>query len=164
MRNVEKDQNSTIIPFSHHISVERVENTFMSQLKRIIQDHHSICSFDFCCIFLLFRLCQLPFPNLYDKGYIFLPLAYVERREGTVVAGVCTYNYGSHVLSGGYPRDWSHVPFGRYPSDWLQVLARTGVPYSLDRLCLNRLRRGQYASCGFPREDFLAICDFNHTK
>ena len=36
-----------------------------------------------------------------------------------------------------------------------------GMGYPQDRLCLDRLCRGQYASCSFLQEDFLTIESFN---
>ena len=75
------------------------------------------------------------------------------------------YFHWSHVLSGGYPSDWlphdgvhpGQVRWGT-PTAGKGYLPQPGIGYSSpDRLCLDRLCRGWYASCGFPQEDFLVM-------
>ena len=54
---------------------------------------------------------------------------------------------GNH--DGGTPWPWMSTPSPSHGWD---------TPSPQDRLCLDRLCRGQYASCGFPQENFLVTC------
>ena len=86
-------------------------------------------------------------------------------QQGEVPHPIILPTTGPMSFLGGYPSDWSQVPSRGYPSPrqggtglgtpktgWGTPLERTGPR---NRLRLDRLRRGQNTSCGFPQEDCL---------
>ena len=79
-----------------------------------------------------------------------------------------SYFHWSHVLSRGYPSDWSQVPSGRYPSPAGGTQgqgtppARDGVPSNGQGWGTPRIgQQREYLICGMPltfmQEDFL-VC------
>ena len=67
---------------------------------------------------------------------------------------VPNWGYPGQVLvpDGGYPSHNGLTPSGQ---DWMGV-----PPPTPEQVCLDRLCRGRYLSCGFPQEDFLVDTDF----
>ena len=85
---------------------------------------------------------------------IILPLVPCPFWGGTPVTGPRS-GWGEGYPIMGYPpgQRWVTPQAGMgYPPARVRVPT---PPPSRDRLCLDRLCRGRYASCGFPQEDFL---------
>ena len=117
-------------------------------------------------------------------GYVFIGVCLLTSWGGYTIP-ISSHNTSTSSMSfwgRGYPSEWSQVRMGEYPGvtptpSWDGVppgqvrmggTSRWGTPVlgwgtvppppPQDRLCLDRLCFGRYASCGFPQEDFL-VCD-----
>lgn len=60
---------SRLLPFPHDVAVERVENTLVSQLKRVVQDLHVFAAFHLSGVSALLSCWQFLLPHLKQRSH-----------------------------------------------------------------------------------------------